>query len=99
MLRMGFLAATAVAVLAGPAQAAGRCNQPYAPVIKISAGATKQDLASLRGDVASFLAASDVYQACLTAHGNEVMIDASQKQKERIGLEFNALVHNFKGKS
>lgn len=90
-----FLAAAALVALAGPA-AAGRCNQPYAPVVKINAHSTKQDVEALRSDVAAFVSASDVYQACLTANavGGE-RIDASQSEKQRIGREFNSALRAF----
>ena len=102
MLRMNLLAmtATAVALLAGPAMAGGRCNQPYAPVVKINAAGDKQALVSLRGDVTAFITASDLYQKCLVGQGgSEAMIDANQNEKERIGREFNALLHAVKAKS
>jgi hypothetical protein len=92
--RTRFLATAALAALSGPAMA--RCNQPYAPVIKINANSTKQDVEALRSDVLAFIAASDVYQACLLANasGSE-RIDASQSEKQRIGREFNAALHAF----
>jgi hypothetical protein len=97
MLRMAFLATAALVFVAGSAQAGGRCSQPYAPVIKISASASKQEMTSLREDVSSFIAASDVYQKCLTAQGGgESMIDANQSEKERVGRLFNTLVRTFK---
>ena len=97
MLRSVFLAAAALTFIAGSAQAGGRCNQPYAPVIKISASVTKQDMTSLHEDVTSFIAASDVYQKCLMSQGGgESMIDANQSEKERVGRLFNTLVRTFK---
>jgi hypothetical protein len=101
MMRLSILAAAAVIGLAGPALAGGRCSQPYAPVIKASAIVTKQDMMSLRDDVASFIAASDVYQTCLVAQSkngvsNDNLIDANQAQKERVGQAFNAAFHAFK---
>jgi len=95
MMRLSFLAAVALAVLAGPAQA-GRCNQPYSPVIKVSATATPQDMKTLRADVASFIAASDLYQSCLVAQNSEqAKLDANQAEKERIGRQFNTLVQTY----
>lgn len=94
-MRMSFLAAAALAALAGPA--AARCSQPYAPVVKITASTTKEDLANLRSDVASFIAASDVYQACLVAQrADHALLEANQVQKERLGREFNAAVRALK---
>ena len=93
-MRLMALTATALAVLAGPA--AARCSQPYAPVVKINARATKDDMASLRSDLTAFIAASDVYQACLVAQrSNRELIEANQVQKERIGREFNAALRAF----
>jgi septal ring factor EnvC (AmiA/AmiB activator) len=95
MFRLSLLAAAGVMVLAGPAQA-GRCIQPYAPVIKASAAATPQDMKTLRADVASFIAASDLYQTCLVAQNSEqAKLDANQAEKERIGRQFNALVQAY----
>lgn len=95
MLRLSCLAVAAVMVLAGPAQA-GRCSQPYAPVIKASAAATPQDMKNLRADVASFIAASDLYQTCLVAEKSDgAKLDANQAEKERIGRQFNALVQSY----
>ena len=93
-MKMSFLAAAALMALAGPA--AARCNQPYAPVVKITASTTKQDLASLRSDMASFIAASDVYQSCLVGQrGDHGLIDANQAEKERLAREFNTALHAF----
>ena len=100
MARSGLFAVSALVLLATPAVVAARCNQPYAPVVKVSTSTDKQALASLRGDVAAFISASDVYQKCLVSQGgSESMIDANQTEKERVGREFNALLRNFKGKS
>ena len=94
MIRSSFLAATVLTMLGGPA--AARCSQPYAPVVKITASTTKQDVASLRGDMASFIAASDVYQSCIVAqHADRSLVDANQAEKERIAREFNAALHTF----
>ena len=91
---MSFLAAMALAVLTGPA--AARCSQPYAPVIKINASTTKQDVLSLRSDMASFIAASDLYQSCLVAqHGDRSLADANQAEKERVAREFNNALRAF----
>ncbi len=96
MLRLIVLAATAAVVFAGPAQA-GRCNQPYAPVIKISASSTAQDVKTLHDDVASFMKASDLYQECLVAQDpDSPLVAANQAEKERVGQTFNTLYHAFK---
>ena len=89
-----FLAAVVLTALAGPA--AARCSQPYPPVVKITAGATKADVESLRADVAAFVAASDVYQTCLIAARDQTRIHANQMQKERVVGEFNSALRSFK---
>lgn len=94
MMRMSVAAVAALMAIAGPA--AARCVQPYAPVVKITASTTKQDLTSLRNDMQSFIAASDVYQACLVAQrADRSLIDANQSEKERLGKEFNSALHAF----
>src|SRR5258706_15996405 len=95
MMRMSFLAAAALVVLAGPA-AARRCSQPYAPVVKINASATKQEILSLRNDMTSFIAASDIYQSCLIAQrADGALATANQAEKERVAREFNSALHAF----
>ena len=87
------------ASIALPALAAPRCDQPYAPEIPVAANATKEQIATLRGDVQTVIAASDVYQACLskTAQaGATKLIEANQKEKVRIGNLFNTLLGSFK---
>jgi len=93
MLRV-YVVAAALVLLAGPA--AARCSQPYAPVVKITASTTKQDLANLRNDMASFIAASDLYQSCLVSqHGDRSLADANQAEKERVAKEFNTALRAF----
>lgn len=95
-MRSGVLATVAILALAGPAQA-GRCMRPYAPVVKVKPNATEGDVTALRGDVNSFMKASDLYQNCLyAADADEAMIAANQAEKERVGREFNTLLHSFK---
>src|SRR6185503_1976145 len=78
---------------ASPAEAARRCNEPYAPILKISSPTTYDQLASIRSDVAAFIAASDIYQKCLIdARDTSGKIEANQAVKERLGREFNALL-------
>jgi hypothetical protein len=97
MKRMLITTAILVAI-AGPAAAEGRCNQPYAPVIKITASTTAQEIATLRGDVQSFMAASDIYQQCIIASngGNDRRVQANQAQKVRVGQQFNEIVRTYK---
>jgi hypothetical protein len=85
--------------LALPSLAAARCDQPYAPDIHLAPNATKEQIATLRDDVQTFIAASDVYQACLqktVIAGAPALIAANQKEKERIGKLFNALISSYK---
>lgn len=92
--RSSVAVAAALAVLAGPA--AARCSEPYAPVVKITAATTRQDLATLRNDMTSFIAASDLYQTCLVAqHGDPTLAEANQAEKERLGRAFNAALRAF----
>ena len=88
------------ASIALPSLAATRCDQPYAPEIHLAANATKEQIATLRDDVQTFIAASDVYQACLqkttTGGAGAGLIAANQKEKERIGKLFNALLVSYK---
>ena len=99
MYRAALLSFCCLAI-AGPAAAAGHCNQPYAPVIKVTASMTSPQMATLRSDVLAFLAASDVYQKCLSTEmislERDRKLEASQAAKERIGREFNAVVKSFK---
>jgi hypothetical protein len=91
--------AVVFASVAVPALAAQRCEQPYAPEIHIAANATKEQISTLRDDVQTFIAASDVYQACLSKTviaGAAGLIAANQKDKERLGKLFNALLGSYK---
>ena len=94
MLKRMSVAVAVLTVIAGPA--AARCQQPYAPVVKITASTTKEQVASLRNDMASFISASDVYQACLVAQrADHSLVDANQAEKERIAKEFNSALRAF----
>jgi len=91
--------AVVLASIALPSLAVARCDQPYAPDVHLAANATKEQISTLRDDVQTFIAASDVYQACLkktVVAGVETLINANQKEKERIGKLFNALVSSYK---
>src|SRR5438445_12732695 len=76
-----------------------RCDKPAAPQFDAAAGTSPQQLAALRGDVQNFLAASDVYQACLLKIGQEVTlrrIEINQREKVRIGTRFNYMVGSYR---
>jgi hypothetical protein len=97
--------AVVFASIALPSLAAQRCEQPYAPEIPIAANTTKEQITILRDDVRTFLAASDVYQACLSKAAQAGtsslrdatnLIAANQKEKERIGHVFNALLGSYR---
>lgn len=95
---MGFL--TVFLTIGLPAFAAEtRCTEPYAPEINVSSRTTSEEMQSMRSDTESFVAASDVYQACLlkAAEKNpsyaptaKKLIRENQVQKERIGKAYNA---------
>jgi hypothetical protein len=97
MARVWICVAALVAV-SGPAHAEPRCAQPYAPVIKASSSATAQEMAALREDVKSFMAASDIYQQCVLSRGgsNDIRISANQAQKVRVGQQFNEFVRAYR---
>jgi hypothetical protein len=89
----------ALAFATSPALAEVRCNQPYAPDIAVGTDMTKEQLSTMRDDTKSFIAASDIYQACLLKAGNanlsfllqaEELISKNQREKLRIGKAFNA---------
>ena len=85
--------------MALPSLAAARCDQPYAPEVHLAANPTKEQISTLRDDVRTFIAASDLYQACLQktmAGGGAALIAANQKEKERVGKLFNALLSSYK---
>ena len=82
-----------------PALADTRCNEPYAPEIDVTSGTTQEEMQSMRSDTASFVEASDVYQACLLKAAERVpsyaptakkLIQHNQILKERIGKAYNA---------
>lgn len=96
MVRNMMILAAAFAAVAGATQAGERCSEPYAPTIKLSASATKQDVISLRGDAQAFMAASDVYQKCLASSGaSQGLVHANQALKEKVGLDFNNALHAY----
>ena len=95
----------AFAFIASPAFADIRCNEPYAPEIHATASTTNKEIVNMRDDTQTFIAASDLYQACLlkVAEKNssfaaqaKKLIDMNQREKTRIGNAYNALLatHN-----
>lgn len=97
MLRI-FGLAVAFASVALSALADTRCSEPYAPEIHISASTTKQELVNMRDDTQAFIAASDLYQACLLKSAdknpqlaNQVkkLVAINQSEKKRVGTAYN----------
>ena len=87
------------ASVALPALAAPHCDRPYAPQFDAAANASPQQLAALRGDVQTFIAASDAYQACRVKVGEEVSIrsiETNQREKLRVGSRFNNLLGSYR---
>lgn len=89
-----FILAGALLSIAGTANAEGRCNRPYAPTIAVTATTSPEALSRLRNDVRSFVAASDIYQSCLSSSlltsNTQRLIAANQQDKERVVSAFNA---------
>lgn len=87
-----------VALLAvtGSANAQSRCNRPYAPTVNVTAETTAADLARLGADIRSFIAASDIYQTCLTSRlqtsESSRLISANQADKQRVANAYNAVL-------
>ena len=102
-MRREFALAALFVLVAMPAWAAARCNQPYAPDFRDGAGASKQDIMTMREDAQTFIQASDIYQACLLKSGSsndaKAKIEANQREKLRVGKAFNAALAAYKQKS
>lgn len=100
-MRHEFALAAMLVLVAMPALAAARCNQPYAPQFHDGASATKEEMKNMRDDAQTFIAASDIYQACLLKSGSsndaKVKIGMNQREKVRVGNAFNAALAAFKG--
>ncbi|MBI3677770.1 MAG: hypothetical protein HY243_14270 [Proteobacteria bacterium] len=100
-MRRVFVVVAAFVATTLPAAASERCNQPYMPEVSVAPSATVQDMVTLRGDVVSFIAASDVYQTCLMkAQGGDSsfepqamrLISENQQEKVLLGKKFNDAV-------
>lgn len=95
-MRSVVLVASSLLLLAAPAHAGGRCDKPYAPVIKVTPPVTKVALTSLRGDATSFIAASDVFQKCIAGQGGaDAQIRSNQDDKERVARQINTLIRTY----
>ncbi len=92
MVRTLIFTATFV-VVALPALAGQRCNQPYPPEIRFNATTSNEQMLSMRDDTQAFIAASDIYQACvlknLASDVAQSAIRENQRDKERIGKAYN----------
>ena|SRR5579863_4407554 len=93
----------AFAVMALPALAGQRCNQPYPPEIRFDATTTNEQMLSMRDDTQAFIAASDIYQACvvktLSGDAAQSAIRENQRDKERIGGAYNAAAAALKART
>src|SRR5579871_5852952 len=103
---MKFLLCLAVAFVTAaiPAWADTRCNAPYAPEFRPSASMTQDEVRAMREDTQAFIAASDIYQACLLKAQakdslnptllaqTKKLIDAKQHEKERVAKLFNGFM-------
>ena len=100
-MRREFALAAMLVFVATPVLAAARCNQPYAPQFRDGASVTKQDIMNMRDDAQTFIAASDIYQACLLKSGSQndakAKIAANQRDKVRVGKAFNEALAAYKG--
>jgi hypothetical protein len=85
MIRSVIFTCVMVAVFASPAWSEEQCMAPIAPVIPDGARSTAAQLTSALNDAKAFVVASDAYQACMLR-----IIEANQKEKERIGTEYGA---------
>ena len=79
---------------AGPANAQNRCSRPYAPAVNVTAATSARDFAQVGADIRSFIAASDIYQTCLTSRlrssESSRLISTNQADKQRVAAEYNA---------
>lgn len=113
MLRMAFAAGLVFCVATPSFAETYRCNEPYAPMMIDPNAATREQIDNLQLDVIAFLATSDMYQECLLytlregdAPPSEKLqkeildkIDSNQREKERLGTEYNALVDAFNARN
>lgn len=96
-MRHLILAGVLIAV-ANPAHAQSRCSRPYAPTVEISATTSQADIARISADIRTFIAASDIYQSCLTsrlgAADTDRLLSANQADKQRVANAFNAALRS-----
>ncbi|MDP2182765.1 MAG: hypothetical protein Q8K99_09380 [Actinomycetota bacterium] len=84
--------------VASPAHAQSRCTRPYAPTVNVSAATSTADLARIGADIRSFIAASDIYQTCLTSRlqtaESQRLVTANQTDKQRVANLYNAALQS-----
>jgi hypothetical protein len=85
MIRCMILSCAMAAALVAPAWSEEQCTAPAAPVIPDGARSTAAQLTKALNDAKAFVVASDAYQACMLR-----AVEANQKEKERIGVEYGA---------
>ena len=85
MIRSMILGCAMLAALTAPAWSEEQCTAPVAPVIPNGARSTAAQLTQALNEAKTFVVASDAYQACMLR-----AIEANQKEKERIGVEYGA---------
>lgn len=68
-MRRAVLTSLALAVLSGPALAAGidRCSEPFGPALPTAASTTIAQLPAIKKEVEAFIRDSDAFQSCLVA--------------------------------
>lgn len=92
-MRYLILAGVLIAI-ASPAHAQSRCTRPYAPTVTVTPTTSAADLARIGADIRAFIAASDIYQTCLTsrvsATDTDRLLSANQADKQRVASAYNA---------
>lgn len=88
----------ALLAVAGSANAQNRCSRPYAPAVNVTAETSPADLARVGADIRSFIAASDIYQTCLTSRlqtpESQRLLSANQADKQRVANAYNAVLRS-----
>lgn len=93
--------AMAFLILTGAAQAA--CEQGDPPVLPDGASASEAQMADAVKSVKAYIAATEEYQACLTAEGKRGKMDVesynkSTERMEKLAANFNKQLKAFKSR-
>ncbi|MBJ7416580.1 MAG: hypothetical protein JHC88_14210 [Niveispirillum sp.] len=93
--------AVAMILFAGAAQAA--CEQGDPPTLPDGATASETQMADAVKAVKAYIAATEEYQACLTAEGKRGKMDIesynkSTERMEKLAANFNKQLKAFKGR-